>query len=396
MARRLTNGMRGHSGCINSIAEVGTDGTVVTASSDKTVRVWSLSEESCLRKFAKYESEVEDVVAVDEDSVMTASGLTVRIFRISDGRILEESAPFQNTVWPCALLGSKTLIAVGDVKGNLFLIERNKNGMEVKRQVHQAHKESIHRIYVFGNKFATCSWDKTAKLWDSNSFECLGTFRGHTRIIIGIAFNESFLVTASCDHTIRAYNIETAKLVKRITTHKNIVNMVHLVEGMNIVVSAGQDKVIALHSLPSGKSLGKYNVGICMNWGIFLKSGLLAMACNDPHNLNVFELDLIRNAITKDVEDAEDEHKQAARHQFKAFTIGRGKSILGIQDVTTAMNMMLTILGIPRDLSTLEIEREVFKVSEDGEVSEDSFVKVFEEIIVGIRASEGSDYWTAV
>lgn len=40
----------------------------------------------------------------------------------------------------------------------------------------------------FGDRIATGSFDRTAKIWDSNTGECLSTLKGHDYEIVCLSF----------------------------------------------------------------------------------------------------------------------------------------------------------------------------------------------------------------
>lgn len=57
----------------------------------------------------------------------------------------------------------------------------------------------------------TASIDKTCRLWDVGSGQCMSVLRGHTDEILDFNFNAigTSLVTASVDMTMRVYNVST-------------------------------------------------------------------------------------------------------------------------------------------------------------------------------------------
>ena len=66
----------------------------------------------------------------------------------------------------------------------------------------------------YGNRVATGSFDKTAKLWDTTNGKLISTFAGHEREVVALEFdpNSYFLATASMDNTARLWDVETGKV----------------------------------------------------------------------------------------------------------------------------------------------------------------------------------------
>ena len=59
-----------------------------------------------------------------------------------------------------------------------------------------------------GDKIVTASWDNTAKIWDAKTGDCLATLEGHTSYVISAQFNQAGdkIVTASNDNTAKIWN----------------------------------------------------------------------------------------------------------------------------------------------------------------------------------------------
>lgn len=69
-----------------------------------------------------------------------------------------------------------------------------------------------------GDKFITGSYDRTCKVWDTNTGEELHTLEGHRNVVYAIAFNNPFgdrVVTGSFDKTCKLWNAETGQMVRR-------------------------------------------------------------------------------------------------------------------------------------------------------------------------------------
>ena len=60
-----------------------------------------------------------------------------------------------------------------------------------------------------GKKIVTASYDKTAKIWDASTGECLHTLEGHTNWVCSAAFSPDGkkIVTASYDNTAKIWQL---------------------------------------------------------------------------------------------------------------------------------------------------------------------------------------------
>ena len=65
-----------------------------------------------------------------------------------------------------------------------------------------------------GRLLATASTDRTARLWDPATGECLRTLTGHAEAVYGVAFSPDgrLLATASTDSTARLWDPATGEL----------------------------------------------------------------------------------------------------------------------------------------------------------------------------------------
>ena len=73
----------------------------------------------------------------------------------------------------------------------------------------RGHTNAINSVAVKNNKIVSGSWDKTIKIWDLNSGECLKTLRGHECCVLSIAIKNDKIVSGSDDKTIKIWDLST-------------------------------------------------------------------------------------------------------------------------------------------------------------------------------------------
>lgn len=81
----------------------------------------------------------------------------------------------------------------------------------------EGHKNVVYAIAFnnpFGDRVATGSFDKTAKIWDANTGQLYHTMRGHATEIVCLAFSpaSTVLATGSMDNTAKVREGEGPQL----------------------------------------------------------------------------------------------------------------------------------------------------------------------------------------
>ena len=74
-------------------------------------------------------------------------------------------------------------------------------------------------VQIKSDKIATGSFDKTCKLWSTESGKCFHTFKGHTAEIVCLGFNpqSTVVATGSMDNTAKIWDIETGREIYTLT-----------------------------------------------------------------------------------------------------------------------------------------------------------------------------------
>jgi WD40 repeat protein len=99
--------------------------------------------------------------------------------------------------------------------------------------IHTCFKKAISHKHVLSG-----SSDKTIKLWDMNTCECIKTFMGHsgpvTTIIKLSHPNNNLIASGSFDKTIRIWNLISEQCLRIIQAHQEFVRCL-LALGKNII-----------------------------------------------------------------------------------------------------------------------------------------------------------------
>ncbi|WP_286619269.1 TIR domain-containing protein, partial [Variovorax sp. J22R115] len=164
--------IRGHEGPVTS-AQFSADGkTVLTASWDKTARLWDVASGKELRALRGHENVVTSAqFSADGKTVLTASwDKTARLWDVASGKELR------------ALRGHENVVTSAQFSAD-------------------------------GKTVLTASWDKTARLWDVASGKELRALRGHENVVTSAQFSADgkTVLTASWDKTARLWDVASGK-----------------------------------------------------------------------------------------------------------------------------------------------------------------------------------------
>jgi WD40 repeat protein len=99
-----------------------------------------------------------------------------------------------------------------------------------------------------GRLLATASIGRTARLWDPATGECVGTLTGHAEAVYGVAFSPDgrLLATASMDSTAKVWDPATGECVGTLTGHAEAVYGVAFSPDGRLLATASDDRTTKL------------------------------------------------------------------------------------------------------------------------------------------------------
>ena len=101
------------------------------------------------------------------------------------------------------------------------------------------------------------SIDRTCKIWNVKTGQCINTLRGHNDEILDVAFsaNGQKLVTASADGTARVYNTMTGACQAILIGHEGEISKVSFNPQANKIITASSDRTCRVWDVESGDCL---------------------------------------------------------------------------------------------------------------------------------------------
>jgi WD40 repeat protein len=267
-----------HTNLIRSIQVNENCNKLISASNDKTIKIWNLETGECLKSLKKHQSSVSSVLIISNNKFI--SGSEDKTIRIWD----QESHECLNTLTnesgvSCLCLISDIEIACGCNDGsiNIWNLDRL-----TKIKTIRAHDGWIPYLKLTDNfKLISCSSDKKIKVWNLTTFVCQKELIGHLNTIYFLESNVN-LMSCSSDKTIKLWNLETCEILRSILFDHPVYCMEILNDDL-ISVGIGNDKygeiqIFNLNKIQMVKSIPAhlsfvYRLSLLSNGGLLSGSG---------------------------------------------------------------------------------------------------------------------------
>lgn len=119
------------------------------------------------------------------------------------------------------------------------------------------HTDGVKSIVYSPNEkyIATGGYDKTIRIWDVETGKEIRKFCGHTSSVMSISYTPDgkYIISGSGDGTIRIWNVEKGKEIKKITENSCVYSISCSPDGKNIVSGSG-DKIV-IRNLKTGERI---------------------------------------------------------------------------------------------------------------------------------------------
>jgi WD40 repeat protein len=248
--------LRGHDGAVRSAAFSPDGLRIVTASDDKTARIWDAASAKEIAVLRGHSRQVNSAAfSPDGSRIVTASGDGARIWDAASAKEIAVLRVSQTAFTSAAFSpdGSRIVTASGDTAaiwdaarateiafvrdGHVSYVNSLIADLRGHRQVNSA------AFSPDGSRIVTTD-DNTAGIWDAASAKEIAVLRGHDGPVFSAAFSldGSHIVTASMDGTARIWDAASAKEVAVLRGHDGAVRSAAFSPDGSRIVTASDDK----------------------------------------------------------------------------------------------------------------------------------------------------------
>ena len=278
----------GHTQRVKSVAISGDGVTIVSGSSDKTVKVWDAQTGAC-RATLQGHTDLVWSVAISGDGTTVVSGSedqTVKMWDVRTGACRATLQGHTRSVTSMALSGDgSTVVSVsGDKTAKVW--DARTGARRATLQGHTDHVSSV-ALSGDGSTVVSVSGDKTVNVWDARTGTCRATLQEHTSYVLSVALSGdgSTVVSGSGDKTVKVWDAWTGACRATLQGHMEWVTSVALSGDGSTVVSVSKDNTVKVWDVRTGACRATYPRGSPEARAAWLSAG----ARNDAAECDIAE-----------------------------------------------------------------------------------------------------------
>ncbi|CAO3637573.1 unnamed protein product [Mucor fragilis] len=247
---------------------------MVTGSRDRTIKIWDIQSGKCKMTLRGHTGSVLCLQYDAQDVVSGSSDTSLIVTDIETGVVKRTLSGHADSVLSLRLVSKDQIISCSKDR---TLRLWNKHTGECIRQFN-GHRAAVNAVQWHDNRVVSASGDRTIKIWDLNTGACLKTLESHTRGVACVEFDGTFIVSGSSDQTIKVWDATSGECVYTLVGHTELVRTIQLDPVAKRIISGCYNGHLKIWSLDEGRALrdlGQATEGRILN----LKFDFSKIAC---------------------------------------------------------------------------------------------------------------------
>ena len=286
--------LEGHTAVVRSAAWRRDGRRVLSSADDGTLRLWDVETGRCLRVFSGHTAAVNSV-AWGPDGRRALSGAadqTVRLWEVESGHCLRVLAGHTSRVNSVAWSpdGRRVLSAANDNAIRLWEVETGQC-----LRVLKGHTDSVLSVSwsPSGQGVLSAGADQTVRLWEVES-GWPSMLKGHTRSVSSVAWSPDGrrALSAAADQTLRLWDLESGRCLRVLEGHAGGVQTVAWSPDGCRALSAGEDRRVRLWEIETGRCLRVLEGHTASVWSVaWSADDRRALSGADDHTVRLWDME---------------------------------------------------------------------------------------------------------
>ena len=177
---------KGHKGNVYAILEH-SSGDLISGSGDKTNRVWNVGTGICSKIIPGFEGVTWWILELTDGRILSVCQSQLKSLRIWDfktGEVINDITSCYHMGWAAACIVNEEIIVLG---GRGLVAEFNVPTLEFGRKFSDVHAGWIEQIVMGGEDiYISCSYDETVQMFNMKSKQILHSMTQHTGIVCSV------------------------------------------------------------------------------------------------------------------------------------------------------------------------------------------------------------------
>jgi WD40 repeat protein/serine/threonine protein kinase len=249
--------MTGHSDTVQSVAFSPDGLKILTASDDRTARVWDAGTGQQLLVMKHAGRVTSAAFSPDGKRIVTASlDKTARVWDAVTGQLSIALEGHTAGVWSASFSpdGQRVLTASSDKTARIWDIATGQQILALNGHGDRVWSASFSPD---GSRVVTASFDRSARIWDAASGRQITRLDGHTDTVSSARYSPDGLhvITASFDHTARLWDARTGQQKLLLTGHSDQLSSAAYSPDGTRIVTASFDKSSRIWDADTGEQI---------------------------------------------------------------------------------------------------------------------------------------------
>lgn len=317
---------------------------VVTASEDRTAKIWDIKNGSLKKVLAKHKDRLYSArFSPDGSKVVTASKDRVAmIWNIADENVLQLTGHGASVLSAQFTLDGKKIITTSfDTTARIWDAESGHPDAVLR-----GHGRTVFSAALSSDstRLVTASYDGTAKIWDIESRNLIITLAGHTNWVYSAMYSADGkkIVTATDDKAIKVWDAVTGSLLANLKGHKDWVYFAMFSPDGRKIVSTSRDKTIKIWDVATGEEDLNFRAKDMRQFSDYSPDGSKIVFATGNNSIQIID------TLTWDTVSSSIRHSQMRIAKFSSdgqrIITASGDSTARVWDLATS-NLLHTLKG---------------------------------------------------